>query len=157
MFKFAALAGALVLAAAQPMTAQDTDAVVAEPEVPELVITEAGEQLLSDFLWIARPLVVLADSPNDPRFIQQMEYIAARPDDLLDRDVVVITDTDPAADSAIREALRPRGFDMVLIGKDGQRYLRKPLPWNVREISRSIDKMPLRQQELKDMRAKPSD
>jgi hypothetical protein len=39
---------------------------------------------------------------------------------------------------------------MVLVGKDGQIKLRKPLPWDVREISRVIDKTPLRQQELRD-------
>ena len=31
---------------------------------------------------------------------------------------------------------------------DGQVKLRKPLPWDVRELTRSIDKMPLRQQEI---------
>lgn len=117
-----------------------------------LAISEAEGLALSEFQWIARPLVVFADSPNDPRFIEQMELIAARPEDLAARDVVVIVDTDPSADTAIREALRPRGFDIVLIGKDGQKYLRKPFPWDVRELSRSIDKMPLRQQELRDQR-----
>ena len=41
---------------------------------------------------------------------------------------------------------------LVLIGKDGSVYLRKPFPWSVREIGRSIDKMPLRQQEIRDRR-----
>jgi len=36
-----------------------------------------------------------------------------------------------------------------LIGKDGKVKLRKPRPWTVRELSRVIDKMPMRQQELK--------
>ena len=58
----------------------------------------------------------------------------------------------PAAETAIRTELRPRGFMLVLIGKDGFKYLRKPLPWDVREITRSIDKMPLRQQEIRDRR-----
>jgi len=40
----------------------------------------------------------------------------------------------------------------VLIGKDGGVKLRKPFPWSVRELSRSIDKMPMRQQELRDRR-----
>lgn len=120
----------------------------------EVVILEPTELALEDFLWIARPLVIFADSPKDPRFIQQMEYIDDRFTELAERDVVVIVDTDPAAHSAIREALRPRGFDLVLIGKDGFKYLRKPVPWDVREISRSIDKMPMRRQELKDMRGR---
>jgi hypothetical protein len=37
---------------------------------------------------------------------------------------------------------------MVLIGKDGEVELRKPFPWTVREVSRSIDKMPIRQREM---------
>ena len=41
---------------------------------------------------------------------------------------------------------------LALIDKDGGVKLRKPFPWDVREITRSIDKMPLRQQELRDRR-----
>ncbi len=162
MFKALHLVSLAVFAfstAALPADALDATAWVADhPEVTilsadELMMIEAPGASLDDFLWIARPLVIFADSPSDPRFVQQMEYIAKRPLDLAERDVVVIVDTDPGAKSAIREALRPRGFDLVLIGKDGQKYLRKPLPWDVREISRSIDKTPDRQQELRDERA----
>jgi hypothetical protein len=71
---------------------------------------------------------------------------------LLDRDVVVLVDTDPDAKSDIRRTLRPRGFGIVLIGKDGGIKLRKPAPWTVRELSRIIDKMPMRQQELSERR-----
>lgn len=118
-------------------------------EAPGAEILQADTHQLDEFLWTARPLVIFADTPRDPRFIQQMEFINERPDVLAARDVVVIVDTAPAAESPIREALRPRGFDMVLIGKDGFIYLRKPQPWTVREIIRSIDKMPIRQDEMR--------
>ena len=49
---------------------------------------------------------------------------------------------------AIRAKLRPRGFSLVLIDKDGEAKLRKPLPWDVREITHAIDKFPLRRQEI---------
>ncbi|MEC7762282.1 MAG: DUF4174 domain-containing protein [Pseudomonadota bacterium] len=143
MFRTAALAGLMMLAA--PI-------VHAAEEAPELPIIEAGEHTLDDFKWEARPLVVFADSPNDPRYLEQLAFIADRPDDLIARDVVVITDTDPDTLSPIRRELRPRDFMIVLIGKDGQKYLRKPVPWDVREISRSIDKMPVRRQERQDER-----
>ncbi len=116
----------------------------------EFAPISAGEHTLDEFLWIARPLVIFADNPNDPRFIQQMEFLNEQSEDLVARDVVVITDTDPEADTAIREELRPRGFMLVLIGKDGAIYLRKPTPWRVRELTRSIDKMPIRLQEIRD-------
>jgi len=125
--------------------------------VDELLMVEAGNLTLDDFRWIARPLVIFADSPEDPRFKQQMEYVSDDWISLAERDVAVIIDTDPAAKSPIRQALRPRGFDLVLIGKDGYIYLRKPLPWKVREISRSIDKMPLRIEELREMRSGKAD
>ena len=107
---------------------------------------------LESLIWVKRPVIVFADSPNDPRFIQQMEFIEERLADLEERDVIVLTDTARGEDTALRLKLRPRGFMMVMIGKDGPVYLRKPLPWDVREISRVIDKMPMRQQEVRDRR-----
>lgn len=112
-------------------------------------VFDAGSVELDSLLWRARPVVVFADTPNDPRLAEQLALLAKRPDDLVDRDVIIITDSAPAAQSALREKLRPRGFMLVLMGKDGAVKLRKPFPWSVRELSRSIDKMPLRQQELR--------
>lgn len=113
-------------------------------------IFDAGSVDLADLKWQARPVVVLADTPEDPAFQRQMDLLEARRGELIQRDVIVITDTDPDARSELRAKLRPRGFMLVLIGKDGGVKLRKPFPWNVRELSRQIDKMPMRQQEIRD-------
>ncbi|MDU9006304.1 DUF4174 domain-containing protein [Sedimentitalea todarodis] len=118
-------------------------------ETPDTaMIQPAGESDLSDFLWTKRPVVVFADSPADPRYAEQIERLSEGMGMLIDRDVVVLTDTDPAAASPLRQKLRPRGFMLVLVGKDGGVKLRKPLPWTVREITRSIDKTPERQREV---------
>ena len=136
------------LAMAGPAVAQD------DPPRDDVILP--GENVdLEDFMWTKRPLVVFADSPADPRYIQQMEYINERLDDLALRDVVVLTDTEKGAGTSLRRELRPRGFMLVLIGKDGTIYLRKPLPWSVREISRIIDKLPMRQQEIEERRGLP--
>lgn len=119
----------------------------------DALFVEAGDLTLEQFIWEKRPLVVFADSASDPRYIRQMESLHDRPAELAERDVLVITDTDPAAESPLRQKLRPRGFMLVLVGKDGQIKLRKPQPWDVREISRSIDKTPLRQDEIRERRA----
>lgn len=116
------------------------------------VVFESADISLEDFRWVARPLVVFADNPAVPAFQEQIDLLMGRIDDLARRDVVVITDTDPEAMSEIRRQLRPRGFMLALIDKDGKVALRKPFPWDVREITRSIDKMPLRQQELREQR-----
>ena len=140
---------AVVLAALFPIAALATDA--STPS--EFDIIRDGETAdLSEFLWIKRPVIVFADTEADPRYAEQMENLTERLDDLRDRDVVILTDTDPSQNSALREKLRPRGFMLVLIGKDGTVYLRKPFPWSVRELSRSIDKMPMRQREIRERR-----
>lgn len=124
-------------------------------EAPALDIRDAQTVTLDEFLWKNRLVVVFANSRLDPSFQKQMQLLADRPADLIARDVVVITDTDPSAASLVRTRLRPRGFGLVLVDKDGIIKLRKPSPWDVREISRSIDKTDLRQQELRDQRNHP--
>ncbi|SLN51521.1 hypothetical protein ROA7450_02582 [Roseovarius albus] len=122
-------------------------------DIPVPAIIVEGETAdLAEYSWDKRPLVVFADSDNDPRFEQQMAYITDGLDELAERDVIVLTDTTPKPLSSLRKELRPRGFMLVLMGKDGSIYLRKPVPWDIREITRAIDKMPLRQQEIRDRR-----
>lgn len=122
----------------------------AETETDPALIQIAGDSTLDDWLWLKRPVVVFADSPNDPRFVEQMRLLEERSDALVARDVVVLTDTAPKERGAIRKSLRPRGFMLAILAKDGTVVARKPAPWDVREISRSIDKLPLRQQEARE-------
>ena len=130
-------------------TAPDQDALT-RWEAERSSFFDASEVDLDAFKWIARPVVVFADTAADPAFKRQIELLAARVDELTERDVVLITDTDPAALSDLRKKLRPRGFMLTFIGKDGDVKLRKPFPWDVRELTRSIDKTPLRRQELRE-------
>lgn len=142
----------LVLLTLSSSMAFSQSAIGAADFVEEDVILSEAVENLDEFIWIKRPLVVFADSPADPRFIEQMEFITEGLADLAERDVVVMFDTDPSVNSGLRNKLHPRGFMLVLIGKDGIIKLRKPVPWDVREITRTIDKMPMRQQEIRDRR-----
>lgn len=153
MTKFLTLVFAIFLGTSA--VAQDvTPSEVVDQTPPELVldVRVASDVALEDFLWLNRVIVVFADSERDPSFKQQLELLAERPLPLLERDVVVVTDTDPKEPSDIRKKLRPRGFAFVLVDKDGVVKLRKPSPWDVRELSHSIDKTELRQQEIRDAR-----
>ncbi len=138
---------------AQDAPAEDS---TAEPGIADRVdlleIQDGYDVDLDAFKWTHRPVVVFADSPADPRFHEQIAELMADVPALLTRDVIVFTDTDPTARSALRKKLRPRGFMLVLIGKDGSVALRKPLPWSVRELSRTIDKMPMRIREVEERR-----
>lgn len=132
----------------QPASPEEIATPQPEPARPELRILSATGAEPADFLWNARPVVVFADTPNDPAFREQMRVLEAGDAALIERDVVVITDSDPQANSVWRQELHPRGFSLVIIDKDGQVKQRRPLPWDVREISRAIDKLPLRRQEI---------
>ena len=103
---------------------------------------------LKIYEWTRRPVVIFANSDKDPNFISQMEFLSEDIRALQERDIIVLIDTDPNFSSSLRKKLRPHGFAFILIGKDGQVKLRKPSPWNIREIARVIDKMPIRQQEI---------
>jgi hypothetical protein len=142
---------ALAALIALPAAAQDQTVLERWSEDPTQVF-EGSEINLEELTWVLRPLVIFADTPEDPRFKQQMDILLADADRLAERDVILITDTDSDVMSDVRITLRPRGYMLALIGKDGRVALRKPAPWSIRELSRSIDKMPLRQQEIADRR-----
>ena len=112
-------------------------------EAPAFAPVPASDVVEADLLFLRRPVVVFADSPADPAFIRQMELLTRYYDQLAARDVILITDTDPADASELRRKLRPRGFSLVLMDKDWKPSIRKPLPWDGREIVNSIDKMPI--------------
>lgn len=148
MTRLIAFALAGILAAASVHAAEDPAQVPAFGE-----IVETGDFRIEDFQWIARPIVIFADTPADPKFQQQIIMLQEDMARLVDRDVVILTDTDPSARGAIRTKLRPRGFQVALLDKDGTVILRKPLPYSVREITRTIDKTNSRQEEVRERRA----
>lgn len=128
--------------AVDPVAAQ-----AADPDAPEVFFDAEGSP--ADWRWKARLVVVFANTPQDPAFVEQISALERGTDALIDRDAVVIVDPDPEAESGWRRALRPEGFSLVLIDKDGTVMLRKPVPWDMREISRAIDRFPQRRQELR--------
>jgi hypothetical protein len=144
---------AFVLSALLPFAAC-AEVAVASATMPEAEVAlpygpvAASDTVFADQLYIKRPVVVFADSPNDPNFVRQIELLLQDLDSLEMRDVILVTDTDPAAKTEWRLKLRPRGYSLVLMDKDLSPVIRKPLPWEVREISRAIDKFPLRRQEV---------
>lgn len=108
--------------------------------------TEA-QPTLADLLWVARPLVLFADTPQDPRYVQQMDLFATGAGELENLRVQILTDTDPGANGPLRQALRPRGFGIVLMDTDGSVVQRRPTVTSVREIAGTIDRLPSRRQE----------
>ena len=103
---------------------------------------------IAEYRWEARPVIIFAESEKDPRFQRQVASLSARPDDMAERDVVILMDTDPAANSELRQMFRPRDFQILLIGKDGEIKLRRPHPITAEDLNRQIDRMPMRRREM---------
>ncbi len=140
---------ALVIGLLLPLGAIGQNDTEAKLEITDLTLEENVGLTIEEFLWQKRVFIIFSNSPFDPNFIEQVGFLEQGVGELLEREVVVLIDSSPEVESAIRTELRPRGFAIILIGKDGIIYLRKPTTWNVREISNTIDKFPIRQQELR--------
>ena len=95
---------------------------------------------IRNLIWEKRPVLVFSNSHLDPNLKQQIKMFASDPKALLSRDVQVFVDHTPEHNSNLRKRFRPKGFLIILIGKDGQIKLRKNTPWSAREITRVIDK-----------------
>ncbi len=109
---------------------------------------DLAQPTLDELKWVARPIIVFADSPADPRLATQLANLDAEKAELDERDVVILVDSDPDTLSELRTRFRPRDFTVLVLGKDGEVKYRKPAPITSREVIRLIDRMPLRRQEI---------
>ena len=128
MNRFACAAALLAIGAAVPAHAADA---------------------LAALVWKARPVVVLSDSPDDPRFKRQLAALDAKAKALADYEIKVVPV--PQADKALRQKLGvgPNGFAVVLVGKDGgvKETWREPVA--PAKIFALIDTMPMRADEVR--------
>jgi hypothetical protein len=146
----AAIAQEVAVVGADAVTDSAELSVIERWQADRSIFFDASEIDLASLQYLARPLIVFGDTPNQPQFQEQVRLLQRDLSGLAIRDVIVILDSDPAARTAVRQSLRPRGFSLVLMDKDGRVGLRKAEPWDVREIGRQIDKMPLRMQEIQE-------
>ncbi len=117
-----------------------------------LAALEIDNRPLEELRWVARPIVIFAPSPQDPRLARQLARLEEREADLRERDVVVLVDTADGEATALRERLRPRDFNVVVLSKEGEVIYRKPDAVTAREVIRLIDRLPLRREEIESQR-----
>lgn len=103
---------------------------------------------LDDLRWEKRPVLVFATSPDDPAFLRQMTLFRTAAEGLADRDILVLHDTAPATSGALRQSLSPKGFTVMLVGKDGGVKLRQHHPLTADALFATIDRMPMRRAEV---------
>jgi hypothetical protein len=105
---------------------------------------------LDAYRWKNRPVLLFAPSPDDPAYVGQSALLQAMPAGLLERDIVVLSDTEPKEDGALRRRFDVQGFEVLLIGKDGGVKLRKQKLIAAEELFSEIDLMPMRRRETSD-------
>lgn len=131
-----------------PFAAQATDQTA--PPLDDLPKIEGLEALqpddrtfnIPDYQGIATLIVIFADDADDPDFLAQLDVLRGRADALARRNIVLLTDTDPAANGPLRQSLRPRGFGILLIDSMGTLNQRRRTVTDARTLIRQIDKMP---------------
>lgn len=103
---------------------------------------------LNQYRWHNRPVVIFAPSEKDARYQQQIAMLKANPSGLAERDIIVLTDNAPNQSGQLRSQLKPKGFEVVLVGKDGGMKLRETTPISSEALLSTIDQMPMRKAKL---------
>ncbi len=104
---------------------------------------------LAGLLWKERPLVVVADQSDDPRFQKQVAALEARKRALADYDIKLVAITGDS--SVLRHKLRlpATGYAVALVGKDGGVKETWRNPVDPDRIFALIDTMPMRRDEVR--------
>ncbi|MBU2962380.1 DUF4174 domain-containing protein [Citreicella sp. C3M06] len=105
---------------------------------------------LGEMRWQYRPVLLFAPSSDDPTYMRQMALFDAARAALAERDIVVLSDTEPKAASYLRQGFQPGGFRLVLVGKDGGVKLEQTEVLPPDALFAVIDRMPMRQREITD-------
>ncbi|MGI0489498.1 DUF4174 domain-containing protein [Pantanalinema rosaneae CENA516] len=121
------------------------------------------ELKLSDYQWQHRILLVFAPSTDSANYRQQMQVWQADTAGTDDRDLKLVqilgageSQVDGRSlSSASAERLRQQfgitseEFAVILVGKDGTEKQRSQTPMDLAMLFRTIDAMPMRQQEMR--------
>ncbi len=116
-----------------------------------------------------RPLLLFAPSIRDPKFVHQIEELRSHASEIKERDIIIVpiisretARTQLPADllgatlshaeaGSVRSSVGvgSDSFRVILVGKDGGQKLSRKAPVSFEELSRLVDSMPMRRQEIK--------
>ncbi|WP_324677483.1 DUF4174 domain-containing protein [Hymenobacter sp. GOD-10R] len=105
--------------------------------------------------WEKRMVLLYAPAADNAEFKQQKSLLAQAQGAVHDRDIRVLELTANQLSAADKQYLQqqlkvePTQFTVLLIGKDGGVKLRQTKALTAQQLFGTIDKMPMRQQEMK--------
>jgi hypothetical protein len=130
-----------------------------------LMLPQQPSRSLASLVDTNRVLLVFAPSDDDTRFARQLALLHGHAAEMKDRDLVLVVNlvkgAAPAPYAADSDQLATRhrfhiasdAFAAILLGKDGDEKLRAATPIAIEQLDRTIDAMPMRQQEMKEKQA----
>ena len=104
---------------------------------------------LAALRWQARPVLVFAETREDPRYVAQMAQLSEAGAALRARDMVLFGDAAPERQGALRARFAPEGFLLLLIGKDGGVKLATEEVTPPEALFALVDAMPMRRREMR--------
>ena len=132
-----------------------------------LIPTSSQAQVLEDYLWKNRVLIVKTDQEDNQLYKTQLQELTRDKQGLIERKLVLFFKTDKALNikdystsqqiedtinvndsDAILQVLNSE-FEVILIGLDGSIKLRQNQFLPLEELFRIIDSMPMRQSEIR--------
>jgi hypothetical protein len=118
----------------------------------QTVATPTGIITLASLRGVARPLLIFAPTPNDPRLEIQLRRLHDNAPAIAARNIVVIAipydspsptqamlTGDDAQAARRRFNIPPSDFAVILLGKDGSEKLRSSKPLSVEKLRNTID------------------
>jgi hypothetical protein len=112
----------------------------------------AADDPLAAHRWKDRVVVIAAPSAGDPHLLEQRTTLAAVPDGVREREIVVV---EAVGDGRAAQRLRARlglenaAFRVVLVGKDGTVKRSDDRPISAETLFGTIDVMPMRRDEMR--------
>ena len=118
---------------------------------------------LNRYKWKYRLIILFSPSPDNEQYQSFKAQIPNQRDEIIDRDILIFhifeTGKSRTGESFIdsnsayllrnRFSIRPGGFTVILIGKDGDEKWRRESLAELGEIFALIDSMPMRQMEMR--------
>lgn len=115
-------------------------------------LVNAGPEKIADYRWKKRVVLVFGEVPDVEK---QLKLWNSETPGFEERDIVIekISGSEPLA-RKIREQFQiaPGAFAVLLIGKDGGEKFRNNSPIAASRLFSEVDSMPMRRQEMRDVR-----
>ena len=125
----------------------------------------SGKEISIDqFRWKNRIVVLFSSDSGSDAYQTQVNIFSSLKKELLDRDLILISLFDnecstlngetisDSSDKSIRDSLSASdlSYSIILIGKDGGVKLKREMVLEPEELFHVIDRMPMRQREIRD-------